>query len=103
MLGLVHPCKTYNLLRVNAPIFYMGPKPSHVSKILDELDGRLPHGWAPHGDAGQTIKTILELKQAIPAVDRNKVAALDGPYSQAALLPRLVAVIEFHQPTRYSC
>ena len=41
-VGLVHPCKAYNLLRVNAPILYMGPQPSHISEMLDQINGHLP-------------------------------------------------------------
>ena len=37
MLGIVHPCKIYNILAVNAPVIYIGPKPSHVTEILDQL------------------------------------------------------------------
>jgi colanic acid biosynthesis glycosyl transferase WcaI len=93
-VGLVHPCKIYNLLRVNAPIFYMGPKPSHVSKILDQLNGRLPSGWSPHGNSGQAVEKILELKQAVSQAARTNFEPLDGRFSKEVLLPRLVSLIE---------
>lgn len=93
-VGLVHPCKAYNLLRVNAPIFYMGPKPSHISEILDQINGRLPCGWAPHGNPGQAIKTILELKQVVSQADHKDFEPLDGCFSRETLLPRLVTLIE---------
>lgn len=93
-VGLVHPCKTYNLLRVNAPILYMGPKPSHISKILDHINGQLPSGWVPHGNPGQAIRSILELKQIVSQTKRNEVDPLDGRFSKETLLPRMVALIE---------
>jgi glycosyltransferase involved in cell wall biosynthesis len=93
-VGLVHPCKIYNLLQVNAPIFYMGPKPSHVSKILDQINGRLPTGWAPHGNPEQAVKTILELKQIVSQSDRKDFKPLDGYFSRETLLPRLINLIE---------
>ena len=93
-VGLVHPCKVYNLLRVNAPIFYMGPKPSHISEILDQMNGRLPGGWSPHGNPAQAVKTVLELKQAVSQAARKDVEALDGCFSKETLLPRLVALVE---------
>ncbi|HWQ90932.1 MAG TPA: glycosyltransferase family 4 protein, partial [Clostridia bacterium] len=51
MLGLVHPCKIYNILSVGAPILYIGPKPSHVTEVLgvagDGEGGRRPlWAWA---------------------------------------------------------
>jgi glycosyltransferase involved in cell wall biosynthesis len=93
-VGLVHPCKIYNLLRVNAPIFYMGPKPSHVSKILDELNGQLPSGWSSHGNSRQAVERILELKQAVSQAARTNFEPLDGRFSKEVLLPRLVSMIE---------
>ena len=93
-VGLVHPCKAYNLLRVNAPIFYMGPKPSHISEILDQINGQIASGWAPHGNPGQAVKTILELKHAVSQAGRKDFEPLDGCFSQETLLPRLVDVIE---------
>jgi hypothetical protein len=39
MLGLVHPCKIYNILSVGAPVLYIGPRPSHITDIMDELAG----------------------------------------------------------------
>ena len=93
-VGLVHPCKAYNLLRVNAPILYMGPRPSHISKILDQLNGRLPGGWTPHGDPASAVKTILELKSAVAQVGRQNFEPLEECFSKETLLPRLVAAIE---------
>jgi len=93
-VGLVHPCKAYNLLRVNAPILYMGPKPSHISEILDQINGQLPNGWAPHGNPEQAVKTILELKRVVSQADRKDFEPSDGRFSKETLLPRLVNVIE---------
>jgi glycosyltransferase involved in cell wall biosynthesis len=93
-VGLVHPCKTYNLLRVNAPIFYMGPKPSHISKILDEINGQLPSGWAPHGNTGATISALSELRQVVMQTARQTIDLLAGRFAKETLLPRMVALIE---------
>jgi glycosyltransferase involved in cell wall biosynthesis len=100
-VGLVHPCKAYNLLRVHAPILYVGPKPSHISQILDQISGQLPTGWAPHGNPAQTVSAILELKQRIllksesrKAESGNGSVPLDELFSQDTLLPRMVALIE---------
>ncbi len=37
MLGLVHPCKIYNILSVGAPVLYIGPDPSHVTELLSRV------------------------------------------------------------------
>ena len=93
-VGLVHPCKAYNLLRVNAAILYMGPRPSHISEILDELNGQLPGAATPHGDAAAAVKSILELKSAVSQAARKDFVPLDGRFAKETLLPQLVAAIE---------
>ena len=35
-VGIVHPCKIYNILSVGAPVLYIGPTPSHVTDIAAE-------------------------------------------------------------------
>ncbi len=32
-VGIVHPCKIYNILTLGTPFLYIGPSPSHVSDI----------------------------------------------------------------------
>jgi colanic acid biosynthesis glycosyl transferase WcaI len=93
-VGLVHPCKAYNLLRVNTPILYMGPRPSHISEILDELGGQMTGAATPHGNAAAAVKRILELKSAVAQAPRKDAVPLDGRFSAENLLPQLVATIE---------
>ena len=35
-VGIVHPCKIYNILAVRRPLLYIGPAESHVRDIIDE-------------------------------------------------------------------
>jgi glycosyltransferase involved in cell wall biosynthesis len=95
-VGLVHPCKAYNLLQINAPILYVGPVPSHISKILDEIGGVLPSAAARHGQPDQVVKAILDLELQIASTPRagQDSVPLDGRFSMQALLPRMVAAIE---------
>jgi hypothetical protein len=93
-VGLVHPCKIYNVLGVAASVLYIGPKPSHLSEILARLDHSYPWGFVGHGDVDGAVREIQRLRQAsteVRAVVPEQVSAL---FSQEALLPRLVAELE---------
>lgn len=35
-VGIVHPCKIYNIMAVGAPALYIGPQPSHVTDIASQ-------------------------------------------------------------------
>ncbi len=63
MLGIVHPCKIYNILAVGAPVIYIGPKPSHVTEILNRLGDKYPSIRVAHGEADILAEQIRALRQ----------------------------------------
>lgn len=94
MLGLVHPCKIYNILAVGAPVIYIGPKPSHVTEILDRLGDEYPSSRVMHGEADLLADQIQRLRQSGVAGHRPLPGETLSAFSQASLLPRLAALIE---------
>ena len=94
MLGLVHPCKIYNILSVAAPVVYVGPKTSHVTEILEGLQPSHPWIGVPHGAAEALATQIQELRVKTPVLDRRPLVAVAERYSQTTLLPQLVAMLE---------
>ena len=93
-VGLVHPCKIYNILRVGSPLLYIGPQPSHISEILDELNGHLPFGRVKHGAVDQAVQNILRLKESTSETTRERRLPLADRFSRETLLPQLVKVLE---------
>ena len=58
MVGIIHPCKVYGAMAVARPILYMGPRPSHISAILEGHDV----GWhVNHGDIAGTVSAIEDI------------------------------------------
>lgn len=67
MVGIVHPCKIYGAMAVGRPLLTLGPKESHVSDILNDLDvGK----QVQHGDVGATVRAIEEF-QDMPVTERE--------------------------------
>ena len=93
-VGLVHPCKVYNILRVGSPLLYIGPEPSHVSEILHELGGSFHGGWARHGEVDRVIQVILELKRTVIGINRELHPKLTNRFSKETLLPQLITTLE---------
>jgi glycosyltransferase involved in cell wall biosynthesis len=94
MLGLVHPCKIYNILMVGAPVIYIGPELSHVTEILAGLTSRYPWAGVRHGAVGELVKQIQQLRQESAGHNHRPPVEVETHFSQTVLLPRLVAVIE---------
>jgi glycosyltransferase involved in cell wall biosynthesis len=100
MLGLVHPCKIYNILTVGAPVIYIGPEPSHVTEILAGLKSRHPWVGVRHGAVKELVNQIHQLRRESEGYDRRLPAEVETYFSQATLLPRMVALIEsLNKPT----
>jgi glycosyltransferase involved in cell wall biosynthesis len=93
-VGLVHPCKIYNILSVAAPVLYVGPRPSHLSEILDEISSQYPCAYAVHGDVGCVVQQILRLRQESAATSRQSPISVCSLFGKERLLPKLVNELE---------
>jgi glycosyltransferase involved in cell wall biosynthesis len=93
-VGLVHPCKIYNILRVGSPLLYIGPQPSHISEIINELNGQPFCAWAEHGQVERVIQHIVGLKPTLAQRNDGHDMPLADRFSRETLLPQLVATLE---------
>ena len=84
-VGIVHPCKVYNIMSVGAPVLYIGPEPSHVTDIAAQ-QGRffLKH----HGDVEGVTAGIFE------AMQLRERQCVGTAFSKEMLLPRFLGLIE---------
>jgi hypothetical protein len=99
MVGIIHPCKVYGAMAVGRPILFLGPRPSHVSDLLDAH----PIGWqVSHGDVDQTVRTIETIRRTpAPALaEMGQIArrVLHAEMGQAILCRRICDHLErvFH-------
>jgi len=95
MVGIVHPCKIYGAMAASRPVLFVGPKPSHVSDLLDRYDFGLR---VAHGDVEGAVAAIRSLRDA-GAEGRREMGelarrALRGGLSQRQLSGRLCEALE---------
>lgn len=98
MLGLVHPCKIYNIMAVGAPMIYIGPEPSHVTEILAGLEPSHLRISLNHGAVEKLVNQIHQLYRECPTHNRQSSAAVKTYFSKGVLLPRIIALIESTVP-----
>jgi len=92
-VGIVHPCKLYNILRVGSPFLYLGPIESHVSEIANQLGNVHPAYAAAHGDAGLVVEHIMAEFAAGLARERT-VPDIANTFSRQTLLPQMISLLE---------
>jgi glycosyltransferase involved in cell wall biosynthesis len=83
-VGIVHPCKVYNVMSIGVPTLYIGPTPSHVTDIALQQPARF--FITAHGDVERVTVAILE---AIQQRERQPVIS----FAKHTLLPQLIDVI----------
>ena len=82
-VGIVHPCKVYNIMSVGAPILYIGPEVSHIT---DLANANYPLFFTRHGDTTRVVAQILEARNC----ERQPLNA----FSTHTLLPELIDILE---------
>lgn len=93
-VGIVHPCKIYNILTLGIPFLFVGPDQSHGADLARRL-GNPTHGRvARNRDVPGIVQQIQEA-MALGTQPVNQAAkALGAEFSHSVLCPRLVQVIE---------
>lgn len=90
-VGIVHPCKIYNVLAVGAPFLYIGPAASHVVDVVTDENNAKPAAFmARHDDVERVIQQIL----AARSISAGARIGSAGEFSKRVLLPRVIDVIE---------
>jgi glycosyltransferase involved in cell wall biosynthesis len=88
-VGIVHPCKIYNVLAVKKPFLYIGPNESHVTDIIRQSDAYV----SSHGDVEGVVANILRAMRT-PSLDLPCGARVEKLFSKERLLPEIISVIE---------
>jgi hypothetical protein len=93
-VGIVHPCKLYNILTIGSPFLYIGPKESHIAEIAAQTSRRLRAYAATNGDVEKVVASILKETQRPPNGERGGVPEIAASFSREVLLPRMVKLLE---------
>ena len=92
-VGLVHPCKIYNILTIGAPLIYIGPVPGHVPEILNGLNHEHLKATVAHGDVDFLVR---EIRRFVTSVNGRRMPFPDSPqpFSKDIALTKMIQEIE---------
>jgi colanic acid biosynthesis glycosyl transferase WcaI len=92
-VGLVHPCKIYNILTIGAPLIYIGPVPGHVPEILNSLGDQHMKAAVAHGDVDFLVREIRRLGTSVNGI-RMPLTDSPQPFSKDVALTKMIQEIE---------
>jgi glycosyltransferase involved in cell wall biosynthesis len=93
-VGIVHPCKIYNILALGLPFLGIGPAECHLTDLAAHLTDTRYAMSAAHGESERLVELIRAAAARGPLPPSEELRRLGADYSQARLRPRLVQVIE---------
>jgi colanic acid biosynthesis glycosyl transferase WcaI len=99
-VGIVHPCKIYNVLAVKKPFLYIGPVESHVTDIIAQSNAYV----SLHGDVDGVVANILRAMRE--TVLGSTGMEVDTRFSKNRLLPQLISAVnhdDSHAGSSGSC
>ncbi|MCX6851356.1 MAG: glycosyltransferase family 4 protein [Verrucomicrobia bacterium] len=93
-VGIVHPCKIYNILTLGIPFLFIGPDQSHGADLARRLNQPTRGRVARNGDVPAIVQQIRDAMSLGTQPVNEKAKALGAEFSHSVLCPRLVRVIE---------
>lgn len=93
-VGIVHPCKIYNILTLGIPFLFVGPDQSHGADLARRMGDPSHARVARNGDVPGIVRQIQEAMTLGPQPVNEAAKALGAEFSHSVLCPRLVQVIE---------
>jgi hypothetical protein len=95
MVGIIHPCKIYGAMAARRPILFLGPKPSHISDLLDHHDIGI---HIPHGDVPAAVAAIRRLREMpatqLQSMGQTAQTVLEQSLSQSLLCGQFCDFVE---------
>jgi colanic acid biosynthesis glycosyl transferase WcaI len=92
-VGIVHPCKVYNILRLGIPLLALAPRPSHLSDLVEELgDSNYAHRLQGE-DVDALVNHLRDRAGAGPLRAGEGSRRLAERFKMEVLRPALAGVI----------
>ncbi len=93
-LGIVHPCKVYNILNLGLPFLYIGPAQSHVADLVEKAQAPSHTLMHRHGDVEGVATSIRDAAGRGGVMPSPELKRLASAFSQEILASELVNLIQ---------
>jgi colanic acid biosynthesis glycosyl transferase WcaI len=94
-VGIIHPCKIYNVMRVGSPFLYIGPPQSHVMDIVREMNGAARAYVSQHGSVEEVVRQII----AAAAQHSDSLPRTIAETQPGIGLFKMIEIVEAAQPS----
>ncbi|HBB86440.1 MAG TPA: hypothetical protein DC047_02360 [Blastocatellia bacterium] len=92
-MGIVHPCKIYNILEIGAPVLYIGPANSHVVDLVSQLEDSELACSVRHGDIETVAEYLADAADKMRGRRSSAAMAMSSHFSKTNLLPQMIGIL----------
>ncbi|MES2506805.1 MAG: glycosyltransferase family 4 protein [Verrucomicrobiota bacterium] len=92
-VGIVHPCKIYNILTLGIPFLAIGPEESHLTDLASRLPAHASY-CAGAGEVGAVVSCLREAAASGSRHEMPEARQLAREFAMEVLRSRLIRVIE---------
>lgn len=85
-VGFTHPNKIYGAMYVGKPILYIGPKQSHVTDIISDLDSNI---IAEHSESEFIARELLKFA-SLNSIERGKIGKANFNFVNSNFSPEVL-------------
>jgi glycosyltransferase involved in cell wall biosynthesis len=92
-VGIVHPCKVYNVLSLGLPVLCLSPRPSHLTDLVNELavpDSAMHLGNDDLAGLVEALKRVAERGDSSP---NETLRAIAARFSMGRLRPQMAEML----------
>ncbi|CAN5772185.1 glycosyltransferase family 4 protein [soil metagenome] len=93
-VGIVHPCKIYNILSLGSPFLCICPTECHLTELVTRVTDKRYAMTVQHGEVDNLVKLLLLRSKEGGHAPSIELSALGAQFSRAMLSPRFVRLIE---------
>jgi colanic acid biosynthesis glycosyl transferase WcaI len=92
-VGIVHPCKIYNILRLGKPVLYIGPSEGHVPDMIGTTKSREWFYPALHAQVDLIVANILAAADR-PTGNGTEQREIATAFSEETLVAQMVETVQ---------
>ena len=92
-VGLVHPCKIYNILELGIPFMYIGPDRGHIVDLASGLSSKYLSHAVRHGDVDWVVESIKTAARSGTVRCPDAAAVASNRFSSYTLMPEMAETL----------
>jgi glycosyltransferase involved in cell wall biosynthesis len=93
-VGMIHPCKIYNVLSLGLRHLSIGPAECHLTDLAAQVQDKRYCLLGKHGQVEELVQTLQQAIAVGPLEPSTELRQLAARFSYHLLLPRLIHVVE---------